>query len=293
MADKELVLAIKMRMKSPLELLKSKLELKRYSPNTIDTYVSMFKSFILHFKDIKTDDWDENDAQEYLEYLVRTRKISRSYQNQCINAIKFYLEQVCGRPRNTYYFERPQKEQRLPKTMRPQEIKSLFAQVNNLKHRTMLYTIYSGGLRISEVCNLKINDIDSEKLFILVRAGKGQKDRTTLLSKNCLNLMRKYWKVYKPEHFLFPGQEGGAYSTSSLRQVFNRAKLKARLDNDYTVHTLRHSFATHLVEQHVNLRYIQTLLGHKSSKTTEIYTHVAQMDLRKLESPLDRIDFDQ
>lgn len=289
-SNEQLVLAIQLYMKSPLELLKTKLELKRYSPNTIETYVSMFKGFVLYFKDNKEDNWDEKDAQEYLEYLVRTRKISRSYQNQCINAIKFYLEHVCGRPRNTYYFDRPQKQNRMPKTMHPDEIKRLFAQVHNLKHKTMLFIIYAGGLRISEACKLRVRDIDSKNMFIRVRAAKGQKDRSTLLSKTCLEHLREYWKEYKPKNFLFEGQYGGAYSPSSLRQVFNRAKYKARLDQDYTVHTLRHSFATQLVEQHVNLRYIQTLLGHNSSRTTEIYTHIAQMDLRKIESPLDKLN---
>ncbi|QNL22258.1 tyrosine-type recombinase/integrase [Hyphobacterium sp. CCMP332] len=265
--------------------------MKRYSSSTIETYTSMFKGFLKYFVKRKSTDWNEKDAQEYLEYLVRTRKISRSYQNQCINAIKFYLEQVCGKPRTTYYFERPQKQQRIPKVMNADEIRRLLSQVRNLKHRTMLFVVYSGGLRISEVCKLKINDIDSENMFIKIRAAKGQKDRTTLLSQKCLEQLRKYFKVYQPENYLFPGQYGGPYSPASLRQVFNRAKNQARLDNDYTVHTLRHSFATHLVEQHVNLRYIQTLLGHSSSRTTEIYTHIAQMDLRKIESPLDRIDF--
>lgn len=182
------------------------------------------------------------------------------------------------------------KKIRLPKTMRPDEIKRLFAEVRNLKHKTMLFTVYSGGLRISEVCKLRITDIDSNNMFIRVRAAKGQKDRTTLLSKTCLEQLREYWRVYKPVDYLFPGQSGAAYTPGSLRQVFNRAKMEARLDKDYTVHTLRHSFATQLVEEHVNLRFIQTLLGHNSSKTTEIYTHIAQMDLRKIESPLDRLD---
>ena len=172
------------------------------------------------------------------------------------------------------------------------EVKQIINCTNNLKHKTILSTIYSAGLRLSETINLKIADIDSERKLIYVRGGKGKKDRTTILSKELLPMLREYYKGYKPKVWLFEGLENGRYSKRSVQNIFKKSLQKSKISKIATVHSLRHSFATHLLEQGDDLRYIQKILGHRSSKTTEIYTHVTSVGLNKIKSPLDEIDLD-
>ena len=169
------------------------------------------------------------------------------------------------------------------------DISSIFEKIENLKHKSILYTIYSGGLRISELVNLKISDIDSERNLITIRDAKGKKDRVTLLSKNLLILLRKYYLEYKPKEYLFESPDSGKYSVRSVDKILKRAVSQTNIRKKVTVHTLRHSFATHLLEQGTDLRYIQSLLGHNSSKTTEIYTHVTKRGLENIVSPLDNL----
>lgn len=171
-------------------------------------------------------------------------------------------------------------------------MKTIINNTNNLKHKTILSTIYSAGLRLSEAVNLKIADIDNERKLIYVRGGKGKKDRTTILSLALLVLLRKYFKEFKPKVWLFEGVNGGQYSRRSVQEIFYKALKKATIDKKVSVHSLRHSFATHLLEQGEDLRYIQKILGHKSSKTTEIYTHITSLGMNKFKSPLDSIDLE-
>ena len=168
----------------------------------------------------------------------------------------------------------------------------LLKSIGNIKHKTMLGLIYSAGLRVGELINLKIEDIDSDRMVISVRGAKGKKDRTTLLSSKILEMLRIYYKRHRPIGWLFEGPGHTQYSTSSLRQIFRRAMVKARINKKLTLHCLRHSFATHLLEKGTNLRYIQELLGHNSSKTTEIYTHVTHSGMQNISSPLDQLDVD-
>ena len=271
------------------EFLKS-LILKQYSPRTIETYTIMLRLFLNYFNGRDVNTLSDEEIREYLLYLLNKKKVSLSYQNQAINAIKYYYEQVLGRETKTYYLARPRREIRYPTVLSEEEVIQIIQQTDNLKHRMVISLIYSAGLRIGEAVNLKIEDIDTKMGYIMVCAGKGRKDRRTLLSKSILEELRLYYQVYRPNKWVFNGQDGGQYSDESIQAVFRKAVLKCGILKHVTVHTLRHSFATHLLEHGVNLRYIQTLLGHSSSKTTEIYTHVTNKGLFDIKSPLDNLD---
>lgn len=267
-----------------------KLITKRYSENTIKGYKQMLSTFINFFPDKNLDDLTEKDIKDFQLYLVKENNVSESYQNQSINAIKFYYEQVKNNPRKTYNLERPRKSHKLPIVLSEEEVKELFSKAENLKHKCLLYLIYSGGLRISEAINLKKSDIDASRMLVTIRGGKGKKDRVTLLSKKALDLLDEYYKKYQTKEYIFEGQFGGIYSTRSLQKVFKNFLAQTNIKKDATIHTLRHSFATHLLERGTDLRYIQNLLGHESSKTTEIYTHVTKKGIDKIRNPLDDMD---
>jgi len=235
---------------------------------------------------------DEN-VRDYLLYLLTEKKISFSYQKQVISAIKFYFEKILRRETKKYYFEIPRnKELKLPIALSKEEVREIINCTNNLKHKTILSTIYSAGLRLSEAVNLKIADIDSERKLIYVRGGKGKKDRTTILSEELLLMLRDYFKKYKPKVWLFESVSRKKNSTKSIQQIFYRNLEKTKIDKKVSVHSLRHSFATHLLEQGEDLRFIQKLLGHKSSKTTEIYTHITKKGMGRITSPLDNLDIE-
>lgn len=263
-----------------------KLELRKYSYSTAKTYVSCFEAFINFFPGVPINEISEDDIRSYLLYLVQESK-SDSYLNQVINSIKFYYEVVLGMPGRFYEIERPRKTRKLPVVLSINEVKRIIANIHNIKHRAIISVLYSGGLRRSEVINLKIRDIDSQRMMIKVVEGKGRKDRYTILSTSSLELLRAYYKIYKPKVFLFEGSTGKQYSTSSVAMILKKAVAASGINKRVTPHVLRHSFATHLLENGVDLRYIQTLLGHSSSKTTEIYTHVAKWKLDTIKSPLD------
>lgn len=265
-----------------------KLELKKYAANTIKTYVSCFETFLNYYKDVDLVSLDENDIRSYLQTLVKNHK-SNSYINQAVNAIKFYYEVVMEMPNRFYSIERPRKEYTLPKVLSKPEVKAIINNTTNLKHRCIVGLLYSAGLRRSELLDLKLNNIDSNRMLIRVENAKGNKDRYTLLSKTVLEDLRKYWYEYKPKEYLFEGAKGGRYSEKSVGQVIKRCAIKAGLKKAVSPHMLRHSFATHLLESGTDIRYIQTLLGHSSSKTTEIYTHVALTQYKDIVNPLDFI----
>jgi site-specific recombinase XerD len=262
---------------------------RRYSSSTIRTYTSMFEEFINFYPQHRPEEITEKEILVFLRYLVEDRQVSTSYQNQSINAIKFYYEQVLGGSRKFYFIERPIKERKLPVVLSEQEVGRILASVDNLKHKCLLMLIYSAGLRISEALNLKPKDLDSKRMQVTVRNAKGKKDRVSLLSKSILPILRSYYQLYEPKEYLFAGADGGKYSARSAQNVFKKACKKARIKKRATLHTLRHSFATHLLEKGTDLRYIQTLLGHGSSRTTEIYTHVSTKALKDIESPLDSL----
>ena len=263
-----------------------KLELKKYSGNTIKTYVSCFETFINYYSEKELQDLNENDIRQYLQKLIR-ENASHSYINQAINAIKFYYEIVLEMPNRFYAIERPRSEEKLPEVLAKEEVLNIIENTNNIKHRCIVSLLYSAGLRRSEVLKLSPGDIDSKRMVIRVRSGKGNKDRYTILSEKLLLDLRTYFKEWRPKEYLFEGPKGDPYSAESVVKIVKEASRKAGIRKRVTPHMLRHSFATHLLESGTDLRYIQVLLGHKSTKTTEIYTHVATNIFFKIKNPLD------
>jgi len=206
-----------------------------------------------------------------------------------VNSIKFYFEIVMDMPSRMYTIERPRLEKKLPKVLSIEEVKLLIKHTNNIKHKCIVSLLYSAGLRRSELLNLRVNDIDSKRMLIFIGSAKGNKDRYTLLSEATLTDLREYFKQWRPKEFLFEGIKGNKYSPTSVANIVNKAAIKAKIRKKVTPHMLRHSFATHLLENDTDLRYIQTLLGHSSSTTTEIYTQVAVKNIQNIKSPLDYI----
>jgi integrase/recombinase XerD len=276
------------KRKIPKEYLKA-LETKRCTKNTIKSYKSMFLSFINYFHYKTIDKITEEDIKDFQEYLVRDKKVSNSYQNQSINAIKFYYEHVSKKSKKTLNFERPKREITLPTILTKKEIMEIFKKVSNIKHQCILNLIYSAGLRISEVANLKIEDIDFKKMRINVKSDTDKKDRITLLSEKMLIILKEYYAQYKPKDYIFEGPTGGSYSTRSIDKIFKKALSQTKIKKDATVQTLRHSFATHLLESGVDIKYIKEILGHNSLKTTEIYKHVTKKSLINIRSPFDNM----
>jgi site-specific recombinase XerD len=263
-----------------------KLEIKKYANNTVRSYVSLFESFINFYHEKELIHINDEDIRAYLQKLVREDR-SNSYINQSLNSIKFYYEMVLGMPNRFYAIDRPRKEVKLPQVLSKEDVLLILEHTNNLKHRCIVGLLYSAGLRRNELVNLKISDIDSKRMLIRVESGKGNKDRYTLLSKQILLDLRAYYLAYKPTKYILEGQYGGQYSAQSIANVVSNAAEKANIRIRVTPHILRHSFATHLLESGVDLRKIQVLLGHSSSKTTEIYTHVATSTFDSIRNPMD------
>ncbi|WP_424493373.1 site-specific tyrosine recombinase/integron integrase [Salinimicrobium sp. GXAS 041] len=264
----------------------SKLQLKCYAKNTVRTYVSCFENFMNYYRERSLQELDENDIRLYLQHLIRENR-SNSYLNQAINSIKFYYEVVLEMPNRFYAVERPRAEEKLPQVLAKEEVFSIIENTNNIKHRCIVSLLYSAGLRRCEILNLKPDDIDSKRMVIKIRSGKGNKDRYTILSEKLLKNLRTYYVKWKPRNLLFEGPSGHAYSAESIAKIVKEAANRAGIRKRVTPHMLRHSFATHLLESGTDLRYIQVLLGHKSTKTTEIYTHVATNIFFKIKNPLD------
>jgi len=269
---------------------KKLLQQKRYSISTIKIYSTYFSQFQKYFANYILHEISSDQINAYILELMNKRDISASQQNQRINAIKFYYEKVLGRAKQYYKVERPRKEKKLPTVLSKQEVNLLLELSVNIKHKCILTTIYSAGLRRSELINLKVEDIDSKRGLIKIRGGKGKKDRHTLLSDKLISMLREYYRIYKPREWLFEGQNGKKYSPTSVAKVLKKVVKKSGIQKHVTPHTLRHSFATHLLEQGTNLRYIQEILGHEDPKTTQIYTHVATNELSNIKSPFDNFD---
>lgn len=274
---------------------RDKLTELRYSENTAKAYIPLFEEFINHFPKEDLDSLHDRHVMEFSRYLVAERKVSASYQNQAINAIKFYFEKVLGGRRKLYFVDRPIKEQTLPTVCSEEEIQQILSSIKNIKHKAILSTIYSAGLRIGELINLPITAIDSDRMQIRIEKAKGKKDRYTLLSPKLLILLREYFKKERPHFWLFEGsgstrERPVQYAERSIQQILGRALKETGITKHVTVHTLRHSFATHLLENGTDLRYIQSLLGHSNPKTTQVYTHVTTKGFNQIQSPLDKLD---
>ncbi len=263
-----------------------KLEIKKYANNTVKSYVSLFEAFINFYQEKELSTINDADIIAYLQKLVQESR-SNSYINQSINSIKFYYEIVLGMPNRFYSIDRPRKEKKLPQVISKEEVMRILEHTNNIKHRCIVGLLYSAGLRRNELVNLKLSDIDSSRMLIRIESGKGNKDRYSLLSKQILDDLRVYYKKWRPKKYIVEGQFGGQYSGQSIAAIVTKAAEKAGIRVRVTPHMLRHSFATHLLEAGVDLRQIQVLLGHGSSKTTEIYTHVATSTFSSIKNPLD------
>jgi len=273
----------------PIQLLERELRQQNYSENTMKAYLSHFKSF--YFSHYYRAELSRDDIMNYLVHLV-AKGLSDSKQNQVINAIKFYCEKVMGQKRNTYYIERPRSRKNLPKVLSTDEVKRILDSIANVKHKMIIKLIYACGLRVGELINIEIADIDSQRMRLHIRQSKGRKDRYLPLNDELIDELRCYYKIYRPKHYLFEGigTQGvpyAKYSASSIRKVFYRALKNAKILKSVKLHGLRHSYATHLLEHGIDLRYIQTLLGHSSPKTTEIYTHVSTQKLSRIPSPIE------
>jgi len=266
-----------------------KMKLKHYSDSTIRTYQSNLSAFFTYFKNSDLAALTKDQIEGYLFELVQKYKISEQKQNMVINAIKSYYEHTLGMPREYYNITRPKRSKDLPNTLSEAEVLAIINSPKNIKHKAILHTIYSAGLRVGEVIRLRVKDVRSDDGFLFIKDSKGKKDRHTVLSPLLLDLLRAYYKVHKPSYWLFEGQDGGQYSAKSIQQVYRKAVQKVGANPWSTPHTLRHSFATHLMQRGVNIRYIQTALGHSSTKTTEIYTRVLSINSKTLTSPLDII----
>lgn len=267
------------------------LEQKRYSPSTIKTYRIYFSDFMEYHKGRNIDHLKVADINHYILYLVNEKKISVSQQNMRINAIKFYYEKVKGGKRQYYGgITRAKEYKTLPEVLSRNEIRRILSCLPNLKHHCIISLIYSAGLRRSELLNLTPKDIISERMLVRIM-GKGKKCRYSLLSEKVLNELRIYYKEYRPKKWLFEGDiSGEQYSASALVKVLKEAADHAGIKHRVHVHMLRHSFATHLLEQGTDLRTIQELLGHNDIKTTSIYLHVTSAHKSSIPNPLDTLD---
>jgi site-specific recombinase XerD len=259
---------------------------KRLSENTVHTYVTVTATYIRYALLKKADLFSMKTVAAFNYDSIFEPNKSISYQNQFISGIqKFFTYK--GYAYEEIPIERPRKEKKLPIILSGAEIKAIFSTITNLKHKALLSLLYSAGLRIGEAITLEVTDIDSQRMLIHVRQAKGKKDRYTLLSPVFLKILRDYYVAYRPKKHLFEGANGGTYSNASAQKVLKNALFKAGIRKKATLHSLRHSFATHLLEKGTDIRYIQELLGHSSPKTTMIYTHVTQTSLKKIKNPFD------
>ena len=265
------------------------LRLLNYSGNTINTYRNWFLMFLRYFNETKPSSITKDEIMDFLIQYRNSKKWSATGQNQLISSIKFFYEQLLKRPKANYDFPRADKPFQLPTVFAIEEVKDLITKTINLKHRTILCLAYSGGLRVSEIIGLKIKDIDSKRMVITLRAAKGKKDRQVMLSKVLLDMLRIYFVEFKPKLWLFEGQSKEQYSTRSIEEIMKQAKKRAGITKKGSIHGLRHSFATHLLEGGTDLMTIKELLGHSSITTTAIYTHVSTKMISKIQSPLDNI----
>ena len=259
------------------EICRQKLEYLNYSSKTIKLYLSYIDQFLS--KNIKAP--TSINSKDFQDYLDTYNFTSVSQQNQVINSIRFLYKFGLEKKYDKVSFKRPRNEKKLPKVIDGEFIRSQLSKIENLKHKSILTLTFSVGLRVSEIVNLKIEDIDSKRMLIHIKNAKGRKDRIVPLSQTVLEMLRKYFLEYKPKEYLFNGQSGGKYSIGSCQKIY-----KKYIDETSSIHTLRHSSFTNLLENGTDLRVIQKIAGHSSSKTTEIYTHVSNQMLSKVNLPI-------
>ena len=273
-----------------LDMLTWYLDENRYSPRTRESYLAMLEFFFRYFSPGEPDDITEDEISKFLHDFIIKLGYSPTYQNQMVSAIKIYYT-IAGKGKiDPDFLERPRRRRSLPKVFSKEEVSAILNSSGNLKHKLVLWIIYSCGLRRSEVTNIRLTDLDRERNILHIREGKGMVDRFVPVPDKVWVKVEEYTRAYKPRNYLFEGQSGGKYSSESVYHVFKEALVKAGIKKDVGVHSLRHSYATHLHENGLDIRYIQELLGHKSTRTTEIYTHVSRRNLIAVRSPIDDLD---
>jgi len=279
-----------MKKQEILDKYQKQLKIENYSEQTVKSYYSALKLFLEWISRLKLDIVTDENIQNYIYYCKSEKNYSFSSMKQTIAAIRYFYDKILRKPIPESLNITMRKPNYLPIVLSKKEIGEIIKSTNNLKHKAILFTIYFAGLRLGELLNLKIEDIDSEAKKIHIRQSKGKKDRYVMLSDKALELLREYFKRYKPKDYLFEGQKGGKYSPKSVQSVFKRSLQKAGIKKKATVHSLRHSFATHLLDDGTDIRYIQELLGHKRLETTQIYTHVSSYSINQIKSPADSIE---
>ena len=266
-----------------------KLILQRYSIHSIQNYKSSVRFFLelANKKYKQPSDINEEIIEKYILWRIKKHKISSSHQRMIIASIDKFYKALFNKDLNIKHLYPTRKSHRLPNYLTVDEMRKMINSTENIKHSCIIKMLYGSGLRLSELLHIKIKDIDSENMIIHIINSKGNKDRLVMLSHSLLEELRIYFIKYKPKEYLFEGQSGGMYYEKSVQMVVKNAATKAKIKKRVTPHTLRHSFATHLLESGTDIRFIQQLLGHQSIKTTEIYTHIADISKSKIKNPLD------
>jgi len=267
---------------------KNYMNYRRYSENTIKTYSDALEVFFRFFQNKNLESLTIEDIIQFNNDYILRKNLSSSYQNQVINAVKLFYRNRFNKTMEVDFIQRPRREKRLPNVLSKEDVKSILEAPTNLKHRAMLSLIYACGLRRSELLNLTLTDILSKRNLLFIRQSKGKKDRVVPIGNKLIEMLRDYYKAFKPKTWLFEGQfPSTKYSEKSLENVLKQSLTKTKISKKVSLHWLRHSYATHLLENGTDLRYIQELLGHSSSRTTEIYTHVSTLNLQQIRSPFD------
>ena len=264
------------------------LKSKRYSGSTIGTYMDSIQTFLRYYSTKNLSEITNEDLIIFNNEYILANHYSASYQNQIVNAVKLFFRNIENKQLHPELIHRPKTQKLLPNVLSKEEIKLILNAHSNIKHKAMLSLIYSCGLRCGEMLRLKPEHIDSKRNILIIKQSKGRKDRITPLSNKIILMLRDYYHLHKPKQWLFEGQkQGEPYDERSLQNVLKQAILKCQIKKPVSLHWLRHSYATHLLENGTDLRYIQEILGHSSSKTTEIYTHVSTKNIQKIISPFD------
>jgi site-specific recombinase XerD len=268
------------------------MELRGFSPRTMDIYLDWVERFAKYYGK-SPEKLGDDDIRDFLHYLLKERKVAQSTVNQAYSAFRFFYKTTLEREWNEEKTPRSKQPKKLPVVLSMEEVEAIFKNTNNLKHRAILMTIYSGGLRLNEAINLKIGDIDSKRMMMKVR-GKGSKDRYTVLGERTIKILRSYWKIYQPTSYLFPSTaKDRPLDKSTVGKVLKKSLELCNIQKKASIHTLRHSFATHLLESGADLYYIQRLMGHSSTSTTSVYLHVAKRDVARIKSPIDLLKDDE
>ena len=266
------------------------MQLKNYSRRTINTYIACLATMSKHFNQ-SPDKITSEQVKEYLLKCIKNNQVTPSCINQYISSYKVLMTAVLGRDWDAIQIPRPRREKKLPVVFSKSEVIKVLEATTNLKHRVILSLAYSSGARLEEVSNLKVKDVDSARMQIKISCGKGKKDRYTILSPKLLVLLREYWQLYRPKTYLFEGTDRkGPISIRTIQHIFKHNLKRSGIIKNASFHTLRHSFATHLLEQGINLRIIQELLGHTNIKTTTVYTHLQNYSPSSVTSPLDKLE---